>query len=41
VTLVADDLESRGVPVSRGEFGAHMTVQLTNDGPVTLVIDSP
>ena len=31
-----------GVPrVERGVFGAMMDVQLVNDGPVTLVIDSP
>jgi D-aminoacyl-tRNA deacylase len=29
-----------GKPVQRGEFGAHMLVTLTNDGPVTIVIDS-
>jgi len=27
------------VPVSRGEFGARMEVELVNDGPVTLVIE--
>ena len=41
VTRVADELVSLGVSVSCGEFGAHMAVGLTNDGPVTLVIDSP
>jgi D-tyrosyl-tRNA(Tyr) deacylase len=25
----------------RGVFGAHMVVELTNDGPVTLLIESP
>lgn len=30
-----------GVPVQGGRFGAHMQVQLTNDGPVTLILDSP
>lgn len=25
----------------RGAFGAHMEVDLTNDGPVTLLVDSP
>jgi len=25
----------------RGVFGAHMTVELVNDGPVTLLIESP
>ena len=29
-----------GRPVATGEFGANMQVSLTNDGPVTLVIDS-
>ncbi len=29
-----------GVPASTGRFGAIMRVELVNDGPVTLVIDS-
>jgi D-aminoacyl-tRNA deacylase len=29
-----------GVPVATGKFRQHMDVTLTNDGPVTLVIDS-
>lgn len=29
-----------GKAVATGEFGADMQVQLTNDGPVTIVIDS-
>ncbi|RXK56009.1 D-tyrosyl-tRNA(Tyr) deacylase [Oleiharenicola lentus] len=29
-----------GRPVQTGEFGAMMQVTLTNDGPVTLIIDS-
>lgn len=32
--------ELLGRPVRTGEFGADMQVQLTNDGPVTIVIDS-
>jgi D-aminoacyl-tRNA deacylase len=32
--------QALGVTVAQGEFGALMQVQLTNDGPVTLVIDS-
>jgi len=28
-----------GVPVQQGIFGAHMDVRLTNDGPVTIVMD--
>ncbi|QEN08516.1 D-tyrosyl-tRNA(Tyr) deacylase [Oceanispirochaeta crateris] len=27
-------------PVKTGEFGAHMDVELCNDGPVTIIIDS-
>ncbi len=30
-----------GVPVQTGTFRALMAVSLTNDGPVTLIIDSP
>jgi D-aminoacyl-tRNA deacylase len=29
-----------GKPVQTGEFGARMQVDLTNDGPVTIIIDS-
>jgi len=29
-----------GQPVQTGEFGADMKINLTNDGPVTIVIDS-
>ena len=29
-----------GKPVESGEFGADMQVNLTNDGPVTIIIDS-
>jgi D-tyrosyl-tRNA(Tyr) deacylase len=28
------------VSVEAGEFGAHMEVELTNDGPVTIILDS-
>ncbi len=35
-------LEGEGVrPVGRGVFGADMQVTLTNDGPVTLILDTP
>jgi D-aminoacyl-tRNA deacylase len=33
-------LESEGVPVARGVFGARMAVELVNDGPVTIVLDA-
>jgi D-aminoacyl-tRNA deacylase len=39
VEAFARALESRGLPVARGVFGAHMEVDLLNDGPVTLVLD--
>jgi len=29
-----------GKPVITGEFGAYMQVNLTNDGPVTITIDT-
>ena len=29
-----------GKVIQTGEFGAHMVVSLTNDGPVTIIIDS-
>jgi len=35
------DLGATGVPVSRGQFGAKMAVELVNDGPVTFVLDEP
>lgn len=30
----------QGVVVATGEFGAHMQVELVNDGPVTILLDS-
>ncbi len=30
-----------GVRIETGVFQAHMAVSLTNDGPVTLIVDSP
>jgi D-tyrosyl-tRNA(Tyr) deacylase len=30
----------QGISVATGEFGAHMQVELTNDGPVTILLDS-
>jgi D-aminoacyl-tRNA deacylase len=35
------ELERLGATVARGRFGADMQVRLVNDGPVTLVLDSP
>lgn len=33
-------LADEGVPVATGEFGADMRVELVNDGPVTIWLDS-
>ena len=33
-------LQAGGVPVATGRFGATMAVELVNDGPFTLVLDS-
>ena len=35
-----DLLKKYGITVKTGDFGAHMSVQLINDGPVTILIDS-
>jgi D-tyrosyl-tRNA(Tyr) deacylase len=33
-------LTERGVPTRTGSFGAHMTVSIENDGPVTLALST-
>jgi D-tyrosyl-tRNA(Tyr) deacylase len=33
-------LAAEGVPVARGLFGARMQVELVNDGPVTIVLET-
>ena len=38
---VCGELERLGATVARGSFGADMRLELVNDGPVTLVLDSP
>ncbi len=40
VEAYASALEALGMRVGRGRFGAHMQVELVNDGPVTLILDS-
>jgi len=40
VEAFAKALEARGARVRRGAFREHMQVELVNDGPVTLWIDS-
>ena len=41
VDAVVAALRQRGIEVETGTFGADMAVSLVNDGPVTLVLDSP
>ncbi len=41
VDAVVAALRDRGVRTATGVFGADMAVELTNDGPVTLVLDTP
>lgn len=36
-----ETLAAAGVTVRRGVFRAHMEVELVNDGPVTLMLESP
>ena len=33
-------VRTQGVPTATGQFGAMMQVELVNDGPVTLIVDS-
>lgn len=37
---VAAQLRAAGLPVATGRFGADMAVELVNDGPVTILIDT-
>lgn len=39
--LFIQKIKDRNIPVAEGVFGTHMDVELTNDGPVTIMIDSP
>lgn len=36
-----DALKAVGIRVATGRFGAMMLVELVNDGPVTLILDTP
>ena len=35
------EVAAKGIPTATGKFGAMMDVALVNDGPVTLIIDTP
>ncbi len=39
VRSFAESLHLAGVPVRLGEFGAHMLVEIENDGPVTILLE--
>jgi D-tyrosyl-tRNA(Tyr) deacylase len=39
--LFVKALAARGLPVQEGRFGEMMAVSLINDGPVTLIVESP
>jgi D-tyrosyl-tRNA(Tyr) deacylase len=41
VAAFAEALEALGIAVRRGAFREHMAVELVNDGPVTILVDSP
>ena len=40
VATVCEELRALGVTVAEGRFGAMMAVESTNDGPVTITLDS-
>lgn len=40
VQQVIDRVRERGLTVYEGEFGAHMQVSITNDGPMTILIET-
>ena len=39
VQQVVEALRAKGIQVATGRFGADMQVELTNDGPVTIILD--
>jgi len=39
VDQFAASLTRLGVPTQSGEFGAHMLVEIANDGPVTIILE--
>jgi len=40
VDAVVADLRARGLEVATGRFGADMDVELVNDGPVTILVET-
>ena len=39
IGIFNDEIRANGLKVSQGRFGAHMQVNLVNDGPVTFVMN--
>jgi len=39
IDVVVQKLEALNISVSLGQFAKHMKVQLTNDGPTTIILD--
>lgn len=40
IDRIVERARGRGLDVATGRFGAHMSVELCNDGPVTLMLDT-
>jgi len=40
VNFFTSTLRTLGVPTQTGEFGAHMLVEIANDGPVTIILEA-
>ncbi len=40
IEAMAARIRDAGVPCATGRFGAHMAVELLNDGPVTIVLET-
>ena len=40
ITALVERARTRGVEVATGRFRAHMSVEIHNDGPVTLMLDT-
>lgn len=40
IDAVAQGLRERGLEVATGQFGAHMEVELVNDGPLTVLVEA-
>lgn len=41
VEVFAERLRALGIPTQQGVFGAHMVVDIRNDGPVTILLELP